>query len=83
MILLAKLGPILVKYSLNLFANNVLRRIVDDVKDANQFTVVIDGTQDCSGLEQESIFLRYVDRNLEVQETLVYIIHQTPPQVQH
>ena len=48
---------------LEMLSHTVLRRIVEDVKDANQFAVVIDGTQDCSGLEQESICLRYVSLN--------------------
>ena len=36
-----------------------------------QFSVIMDGTQDISGTEQESICLRYIDENLDVHEEFV------------
>ena len=44
---------------------------------ANQFGIVVDGTQDCSGLEQESICIRFVNESLEVCE--VFLGLYNPP----
>ena len=50
----------------------ILRNIICNVKhESGQFAVIVDGTQDISGKEQESICLRHVDKHLHVHETFV------------
>lgn len=57
---------------LEMMSLDIVRAIAQTVKDeSQQFAVVVDGTQDCSGEEQESICIRYVDRQLNVNETFV------------
>ena len=52
---------------LGIVSEAVVRSIVSTVKsESQQFAVVVDGTQDCSGLEQESICIRYVDNTVTV-----------------
>jgi len=48
---------------LEMISHSILRKIIQNIQDAGQFAVIVDGTQDTSGLEQESICIRYVDRN--------------------
>ena len=53
---------------LKIMAHMVLRGICSDI---GQFAVIVDGTQDVQGLEQESICVRYVDANYGVHEDFV------------
>ncbi|XP_071847676.1 zinc finger MYM-type protein 1-like [Apostichopus japonicus] len=56
---------------LQLTSHEILRNICYDIKsssDCSVFGVIIDGTQDCTGREQESICIRYVDGNFDVRE---------------
>jgi len=47
-------------------ANTVIRDIAKTIRSLPilQFSIIVDGTQDISGVEQESICLRYVDHDL-------------------
>ena len=57
---------------LGILSQAVVRSIISTVKaESRQFAVVVDGTQDCAGLEQESICIRYVDKTLTVNEMFV------------
>lgn len=57
---------------LNMLHAAVLENIVHTINsESRQFAVMVDGTQDCTGFEQESICIRYVDCNLKVQEVFV------------
>ena len=49
----------------------VLRNIVEDVKLAKVFTVMMDETTDVSGKEQASIMIRFVDLEDIIQERLI------------
>ena len=63
---------------LQMMSHSVLRVIADRVnKTSIHFAVVVDGTQDSSGHEQESVCIRYVDNQLNVHETFVGLF--TPP----
>jgi len=44
----------------------VQRQMMADVTSVNplQFSIIVDGTRDVSGVEQESICMRFVDDNL-------------------
>jgi hypothetical protein len=53
-------------------SHQVLRNIVTNIKhESGHFAVIVDGTQDVSGNEQEAICLRHVDKHLDVHETFV------------
>jgi hypothetical protein len=57
---------------LTLLGNTVVRKLIETIrKESQQFGVIVDGTQDCTGTEQESLCLRYIDRNLEPREVFV------------
>lgn len=63
---------------IEMMSHSVLRRITDTIKSTSvQFAVVVDGMQDCSGDEQESVCIRHVDAELNVRETFMGFI--TPP----
>lgn len=62
---------------LELLSHSVQRVIIKAVQRSQQFGIVVDGTQDCSGQEQESLCIRYVDENLEVNEVFVGLF--SPP----
>ena len=65
---------------LQIICHNVQRQIVKAINGngvSRQYGLVVDGTQDCSGLEQESICIRHVDESLEVCE--VFLGLYNPP----
>ena len=63
---------------LELFAHRIQRNIVKIINEtAVQFAVVVDGKQDNTGTEQESIFVRYVDADLCPNE--VFLGLYSPP----
>jgi hypothetical protein len=63
---------------LRTLSDSVLRIIANNINTSSkQFAVVVDGTQDSCGVEQESICVRYVDEHLDVIETCVGLF--TPP----
>ena len=72
---------------LKLISNEVLRDIISDMRDNSpdgspsvlHFSVIVDGTQDIQGVEQESICVRYVDRDFKVHEEFMgfYRAHST------
>ncbi|KAJ3584594.1 hypothetical protein NHX12_015089 [Muraenolepis orangiensis] len=58
---------------LKLMANTIIKEIVSEITSMPvvQFALIIDGTQDISGVEQESIRLRSVDADLQPKEELL------------
>lgn len=56
---------------INLFSNYIVREIVDEIRANGVFGVMIDGTQDITGKEQECICIRHVDSELEVHEHFI------------
>ncbi len=54
-------------------SNTIIRNIAEEILSLPvvQYSVIIDGTQDVSGTEQESICLRYVDSDLEPREEFI------------
>jgi len=56
---------------LELFANSIVRDVSERARNSGCFSVVVDGTQDISGKEQEAICLRYTDADLELQEDFI------------
>ncbi|XP_072565314.1 zinc finger MYM-type protein 1-like [Paramormyrops kingsleyae] len=66
-------SPKLQNEILNIMANTVIRGITAEIQALPilQFSVIIDGTQDVTGAEQESVCLRYVDHDLVPHEEFV------------
>jgi hypothetical protein len=63
---------------LQLLSNAVIREIVNTIKnESTHFAIVVDGTQDCSGKEQQSVCLRYVDNDLHINESFIGL-HEPP-----
>lgn len=61
-------NPQLQNEMLEIFSHAILRRLCEDINRSIQFGIVVDGTQDIQGNEQESICVRYVTEDLEVKE---------------
>lgn len=58
-------------------AHTILRNLVSDIKTESKiFAIVIDGTHDLSGKEQESICIRHVDSKLEIHEDFIGLYNQ-------
>ena len=55
---------------LNLMSSSIVRRIADEIRSLPvlQYSIIMDGTRDVSGVEQEALCLRYVDTDLLVHE---------------
>lgn len=58
---------------LSLLSHSVVREIVENIRSLPQlqFSVIMDGTQDVSGKEQEAVVVRYADHDLIVHEEFV------------
>ncbi|MBN3304790.1 ZMYM1 protein, partial [Amia calva] len=58
---------------LSIMSNDIIRGIADTIHSlpVTQFALIVDGTQDVSGTEQESVCLRYVDHDLIPHEEFI------------
>ena len=56
---------------LNMLSHSIVRQLVSEINKASVFSVIMDGTQDISGDEQESVCIRYVDENFVSHEVFV------------
>lgn len=69
---------------LKIMACIIIRGIASEIRSLTlvQFFVVVDGTQDISGVEQESVCLRYVDHDLVPHEEFIglYSLSETTGQ---
>lgn len=65
--------PQVQKEILNLLSHSIIREIADNIRSLPQlqFSVIMDGTQDVSGKEQEAVRVRYVDHDLIFHEEFV------------
>ena len=63
----------------DIFSHTILRRLCSEIRDhAGVFGIVVDGTQDIAGIEQESICLRFVTKSdLTVHEAFGGLYEQT------
>jgi hypothetical protein len=68
---------------LKLYSNAISRQILDDIRVSQNFSVIIDGTQDIMRVEQESLCIRFVDNNLIPHESFVgfYAVDGTTGQI--
>jgi hypothetical protein len=53
---------------LDLYSHDIIRRISALAVSSGSYSLVVDGTQDVSGSEQESICVRYIDSDLNARE---------------
>lgn len=53
---------------LSMFSHAIQHQIVNAIKKNTYFAIIIDGTQDIMGVEQESVCFRFVDEDLDPQE---------------
>ena len=60
---------------LEMFFHTIIRALVTEIKKSGVFSVIMDGTQDVSGREQESICLRYLDADLKPREVFIGFYH--------
>ncbi len=69
------------KRMLSLMSNTIIRNIAEEILalPVVQYSVIIDGTQDKSGTEQESICLRYIDSDLEPRRNSLASTKLLPP----
>jgi len=57
---------------LSLLQYNILRCLTQRIKEeSKQYSIIVDGTQDCTGTEQESLCIRYISHDLEPVEVFL------------
>ena len=56
---------------IEMFSHTIVRDICTKVRQAGAIAIIVDGTQDVSGKEQESICVRYVDESLNPVESFI------------
>jgi len=61
-------SPAIQNEILGLMAHSVIRQITSEIRNSGSFSAIVDGTQDCNHKEQESICIRYVDKDLKPVE---------------
>ena len=54
-----------------MLSEKVLQSLTQDVQKNKFYAVIMDGTQDNAGKEQQSVCIRYTTTNLEVEEVVV------------
>lgn len=53
---------------LKYMASNIQKSILNNIKSARSFSILVDETQDLGCHEQVSIYVRYVDQNVDPHE---------------
>lgn len=56
-------------------AHAIVRELCEEIRAANSFAIVVDGTSDISHCEQEAISVRYVDASLKPNEVFLGFYH--------
>ena len=56
---------------MELYCHAILRKLAKNIQNHKVFAVLVDGTQDNTGTEQESICIRYVDDDLHIHEVFL------------
>lgn len=67
---------------LKLFSNAIMRIILPEIRESQSFSLIVDGTQDVTRVEQESLCIRFVDKNLIPHESFLgfYAVESTSGQ---
>lgn len=60
-------------------SSSVIRKIADEIRSLPvlQYSIIMDGTRDVSGVEQEAMCLRYADTDLLVHEDFIGLYEAT------
>ncbi|XP_061561827.1 BAH and coiled-coil domain-containing protein 1 isoform X3 [Phycodurus eques] len=66
---------------INLMSSSIIRKIADEIRSLPvlQYSIIIDGTRGVSGVEQEVMCLRYVDKDLLVHEDFIGLYEASSP----
>ena len=56
---------------LEMFSHAIVNKICGEIRKAGMFSIIVDGTQDVSGTEQQSICIRYVNEELKPIEAFL------------
>lgn len=70
----AYLSHDIVNEQIDIMGQNLLRNILADIRDAQFFAVIADEVRDVSNHEQLGISIRWVDKEMEVQESFIGLI---------
>lgn len=70
----AYLSHDIVNEQIEIMGQTLLRNILTDIHGAQFFAIIADEVRDCSNHEQLGISIRWVDKELEVQETMIGLI---------
>ena len=70
----AYLSHDIVNEQIDIMGQNLLRNILADIRDAQFFAVIADEVRDVSNHEQLGISIRWVDKEMEVQEFFIGLI---------
>ncbi len=64
---------------INLMSSSIIRTIADKIRSLPvlQYSIIVDGTRDISGVEQEALCLRYVDTDLLVHKDFIGLYETT------
>ena len=64
---------------LDLMSSSIIREIAEEIHSLPvlQYAIIMDGTRDISGVEQEALCLRYVDKDLMVHEEFIGLYEAT------
>ena len=49
-------------------SSEILNNLCNDIRESKCFALIVDGTQDISGIDQHSICIRFIDKHLEIRE---------------
>ena len=69
------LSPDIQNQLIEAMANEVLNTIVQQVKDAKFYSILVDEMADIARLEQVSFVLRYLDRDCNIQERFIGVVN--------
>ena len=76
-------SPAVQKEILQLMSNTILRAICKEINtESQEFGIVVDGTQDIQGVEQECVCVRYVTKSLSVEEKIIGLYQMTSTTVE-
>ncbi len=64
---------------INLMSSSIIRTIADEIRSLPvlRYSIIMGGTRDISGVEQEALCLRYVDTDLLVHKDFIGLYETT------
>ena len=71
------LSPDIQNEILSDYSRAVISKLQADIHKSSSFALICDGTQDCAGIEQQSICIRHVDKELYPKENFIGLYELT------